>query len=170
MVAQDKHLFSKMKLDEVRMNSSLYTDGLFSHVDLGFRLAPKQRFSIGGGGSIYRGQNRLIHDEENGYAFFLTASVEHYWTSTEEFKGLYTGLGTGFWDLSITWEEGDRKGTTDIQTFQPSIYMGYRFPLSEKWISGVQAGYSHLIELREVGQNINLNGGLLVGLTLARKL
>jgi len=131
VVAQDKHLFSKMKLDEVRMNASLYTDGLFSHVDLGFRLAPKQRFSIGGGGSIYRGQNRLIHDEENGYAFFLTASIEHYWFAAEEFKGLYTGIGTGFWDLSITWD---------------------------------------LIELREVGQNINLNGGILVGLTLARKI
>lgn len=160
-----------MTIEEFKGSGFVFHDGALLQFKLGFRLTERDKFSTGLGGMYYNAQTQVIHEKEIGYSLSLHLEYEHFWAPKGGFLGLYSGADLGFGDLHIVWDESGEKGNTIIQTFQPQVYMGYRFPIvKDKWHLGAQAGYSHLIELREVGQNVNLNGGFIAGLTLTRKI
>lgn len=98
----------------------------------GYNLARRKDFS-------------LYNDLENGGGLGGTLGYRYYFG--EENSGLYLGVRTDLWALTIDWEDADQMpnaGTTDIIVLQPTGEVGYIYNFKESPLAigiNVAAGY-----------------------------
>ena len=74
------------------------------------------------------------HDEENGGGLGISLGTRYYFKET--YRGIFIGLRSDLWFLSIDWEDeipnsDPRAGTTDITVLQPMGEGGYTFLLKQ---------------------------------------
>ena len=99
---------------------------------LGYNLARRQDFSP-------------FNDLENGGGFGVTLGYRYYFS--DENKGVFAGVNTDLWKLTIDWEDADdlaKTGTTNILVLQPTGEAGYMYAFKDSPLSidiHLAAGY-----------------------------
>ena len=114
------------------------------HLKLGYNLARRKNFSP-------------YNDFENGGGIGATLGYRRYFTGNSN-SGLYIGVRTDIWSLSIDWEDADatpNAGTTKIVVLQPTGEIGYLYQFPESPIAiGLNAAAGWEVNIVTKGEEV----------------
>lgn len=141
----------------IRAEKSIHKHGVGS-IRLGYQIMDHQDFGI--------------HDDEKGSGYGLTVGYKHYFQ--KYFTGLHLSLRTDAWYNTLDWKDntdaGLVKGVTKILVLQPTVELGWTFPLSDNFmlVPAFAAGFEKNVytEGEPTGEGLIL----LVGVTAAYRL
>jgi hypothetical protein len=107
-----------------------------------------------------------LHDSEQGGGPGMGLGYRYYFLLRPH--GLFLGVRSDIWRLSIDWKTGVNSGTSKTWTLQPAFEMGYMFLVNDQVFitPSVSAGYiSHLqTEGEKVGEGFIALAGLSAGI------
>lgn len=107
------------------------------------------------------------HDSEKGNGPGFTFAYKRYLRTG--FKGWYAEGRMGMWFLDIDWRDNTpaASGNTDISVFQPTLGIGYDFPLKNERIKlGLLVAFGYEVNVITSGEEVGQGGISLVGVSL----
>ena len=126
------------------------------HVKLGYNLALRKDFSP-------------YNDLEEGGGFGFSLGYRHYLFGDSN-NGVYAGVRTDMWWLSIDWEDAtatSNTGTTKITVFQPTAEIGYLYQFSDSPLAiGANAAAGYEINIITNGDPVGQGAMGLLGVRI----
>lgn len=107
------------------------------------------------------------HDSEEGNGPGFTLAYKRYLRTG--FKGWYAEGRMGMWFLHIDWMDNTpaASGSTDISVFQPTLGIGYDFPLKNERIKlGLFVAFGYEVNVVTSGKEVGQGGISLAGVSL----
>ena len=106
------------------------------------------------------------HDSEEGGGPGFTLAYKRFLKSG--FKDWYAEARVGMWFLDIDWRDNTpaASGSTDISVFQPTIGIGYDFPINNERIKfGALVAFGYEVNVITSGREVGQGGISLFGLS-----
>lgn len=118
------------------------------------------------GYNIAQRENFGEHDSEEGNGPGFTFAYKRYLRTA--FKGWYAEGRMGMWFLDIDWRDNtpSASGNTDISVIQPTLGIGYDFPLRNERIKlGLLVAFGYEVNVITSGEEVGQGGISLLGLS-----
>lgn len=139
-----------------------YPAGLIPTARIDARVSGRVDLNLSGGVNVTDRRGYGEHDDEKGHGLGAGAGLT--FRPAQGAAGWVWGARAEVWDLDIDWEDQGRlPGSTDVLVLQPTVRVGYRWPVggSSAFEAGASLGME--INVRTRGEDVGQGPILLVG-------
>lgn len=144
----------------------VYPAGTIFNVKSAWAVSPKSELIGKLGYNIAQRENFGKHDSEEGNGPGFTFAYKRYLRTG--FRGWYAEGRMGMWFLDIDWRDNTpaASGNTDISVLQPTLGIGYDFPLKNERIKlGLLVAFGYEVNIVTSGEEVGQGGISLLGLS-----
>lgn len=144
----------------------IYPAGTIFNIKSAWAVSAKGELIGKLGYNIAQRENFGEHDSEEGNGPGFTLAYKRYLNTG--FKGWYLEGRMGMWFLDIDWRDNNpaASGNTDISVLQPTLGIGYDFPLKNERIKlGLLVAFGYEVNVVTSGEKVGQGGISLLGLS-----
>ncbi|GEM_PF-370526 len=144
----------------------IYPAGTIYNIKSAWAVSAKGELIGKLGYNIAQRENFGEHDSEEGNGPGFTLAYKRYLRTG--FKGWYAEGRMGMWFLDIDWRDNNpaASGNTDISVLQPTLGIGYDFPLKNERIKlGLLVAFGYEVNIVTSGEEVGQGGISLIGLS-----
>ncbi len=142
----------------------IYPAGTIFNIKSAWAVSAKDELIGKLGYNIAQRENFGEHDSEEGNGPGFTVAYKRYLRTG--FKGWYAEGRVGMWFLDIDWRDDTpiARGNTDISVLQPTLGIGYDFPLNKKRLKlGLLLAFGYEVNIVTSGEEVGQGGISLLG-------
>lgn len=156
----------KRGVQSVGFGLQVYPAGTIINIKSAWAVSTKGELIGKLGYNFAQRENFGEHDSEEGNGPGFTIAYKRFLNAG--FKGWYAEARMGMWFLDIDWQDNlpATSGNTDISVFQPTLGIGYDFPLKNERIKlGLLVAFGYEVNIVTSGEEVGQGGISLLGLS-----